>query len=101
MTIFSGSMIPAAMFFLAVLAAIPAIVSFIRNRQADDGSLGGGWGDDIELMGLLASVLAPKQLQEDRRLIDALEGMARYGWVDQQWEPSWAASGGGATGMSY
>lgn len=36
MTIFSGSMIPAAMFFLAVLAAIPAIVSFIRNRQADE-----------------------------------------------------------------
>ncbi|MBU3922169.1 type II secretion system F family protein [Hyphomonas sp.] len=36
MTIFSGSMVPAALFFLAVLAAIPGIVSFMRNRQADE-----------------------------------------------------------------
>ena len=35
MPIFSGSMIPPALFGLAVLAAIPAIVSFLRNRQAD------------------------------------------------------------------
>ncbi len=35
-TLFSGPMIPAALVFLAVLAAIPAIITLIRNHQATE-----------------------------------------------------------------
>lgn len=36
MTFLSGPAIPALMFFLAMLAAIPGIISFLRNRQANE-----------------------------------------------------------------
>jgi len=36
MTFLSGPAIPALMFFLAMLAAIPGIISFLRNRKADE-----------------------------------------------------------------
>jgi len=36
MTFFSGPAIPALMFFLATLAAIPGVISFLRNRKADE-----------------------------------------------------------------
>jgi tight adherence protein C len=36
MSFLSGPAIPALMFFLAMLAAIPGIISFLRNRQADE-----------------------------------------------------------------
>ncbi len=36
MSFLSGPFIPAAMFFLAVVAAIPSLVTFMRNRQAAD-----------------------------------------------------------------
>jgi tight adherence protein C len=36
MSFLSGPVIPAAMFFLAVIAAIPSIITFMRNRQAAD-----------------------------------------------------------------
>ena len=35
-TLFSGPMIPAALVCLAVLAAIPAIITLIRNHQATE-----------------------------------------------------------------
>jgi tight adherence protein C len=36
MTLFSSSLVPVALFALAMLAAIPGVVAFIRNRQAED-----------------------------------------------------------------
>jgi len=33
---FSGPLVPAALFVLAMLAAIPGVVSFLRNRKADE-----------------------------------------------------------------
>ncbi|MFN7163500.1 MAG: type II secretion system F family protein [Hyphomonas sp.] len=36
LAVFSGPLVPAALFVLAMLAAIPGVVSFLRNRKADE-----------------------------------------------------------------
>ncbi|MEX1251178.1 MAG: type II secretion system F family protein [Hyphomonas sp.] len=36
LSVLSGPMLPAALFFLAMLAAIPGVIAFLRNRKADE-----------------------------------------------------------------
>lgn len=60
---------------------------WIRNRQQPDGSLGGGWGDDVEILrtlGAFASVCpdaSPKLMQGIRQLV---EGVWNSGSIDRE-----------------
>ncbi len=60
---------------------------WIRNRQADDGSLGGGWGDDVEILRSFAAIAgaspdaSPLVMRGIRRLAD---GAWHSGSVDTE-----------------
>ncbi len=60
---------------------------WIRNRQEPDGSLGGGWGDDVEILrtlGAFASVCpdaSPELMQGIRKLV---EGVWNSGSIDRE-----------------
>jgi hypothetical protein len=53
---------------------------WIDNRQREDGSFGGGWGDDVEFWRVWYSVLIPF---EDSKLIGAQAKLARGVWAQE------------------
>ncbi|GEM_PF-5057291 len=54
------------------------IADYWLGERLIDGDLGGGSGDDIELMIQLAKVFAGRQDQTNRRALDALDDMVRH-----------------------
>ncbi|MHC5210513.1 MAG: hypothetical protein ACYTG2_07340, partial [Planctomycetota bacterium] len=61
---------------------IGAVVDYWLTERLRGHELGGGFGDDIELLLLLFPLYAAQQRPEDRVALDALEGIAHYGLVE-------------------
>ena len=57
---------------------LKAIADYWLGERLVDGDLGGGSGDDIELMVQLAKIFAGRQDQTDRRALDHLDDMVRH-----------------------
>jgi hypothetical protein len=55
-----------------------AVADYWLGERLEDGELGGGLGDDVELMIQFGKFLAGQQDQTDRRRLDALDDMVRY-----------------------
>ena len=78
--------IPAAVAFTPNWANLQRQQLVLARRLIDywllerlvDGEMGGGLGDDIELMGQLVKLMAGFQDQTDRRRLDALDGLVQH-----------------------
>lgn len=62
--------------------------------------LGGGWGDDVELLAQLALPLVASHDQTDRRLLDAVHELVRYG-LDEQGDVVGGYFAGGPTDVEH
>jgi hypothetical protein len=63
-------------------ACLRAVADYWLTVRWRGGELGGGWGDDVEILVQLMPVLAARQAQQDRRLVDRMDGSVRYGLDD-------------------
>src|SRR5262249_39071873 len=57
-------------------------VDYWLTVRHHDGELGGGWGDDVELLLGLCPTLAARQDQLDRRRLDGLDALIHHGLVE-------------------
>ncbi|HTE05994.1 MAG TPA: hypothetical protein VK824_07350, partial [Planctomycetota bacterium] len=60
-------------------ACLRALASYWLTERWRQGELGGGWGDDVELLAALTPIFASRQDQGDRLLLDRALGSVRYG----------------------
>ncbi len=58
------------------------ILKYWFTERLEHCELGGGWGDDVELMGQFSKMLGGRQDQADRCTLDALDDMIRYGFYE-------------------
>ncbi len=59
--------------------AMRSLARYWLTERWHKGELGGGWGDDVELLAALMPHFAARQDQSDRPLLDRLEGSVSYG----------------------
>lgn len=60
-----------------------ALVDWWLTERLVNHELGGGWGDDVELMAQLVQPLGGFRDQRDRRALDAFDELARFGLEEQ------------------
>ncbi|MDP6557363.1 MAG: CARDB domain-containing protein [Pirellulaceae bacterium] len=59
---------------------------WVANKQHPDGSIGGGWGDDVELValfGIMGSISEGASESSIQLATDLIDGLWKYGGIDQ------------------
>jgi hypothetical protein len=76
------------------------VARYWLTRRYKDNELGGGWGDDVELLGQLSKIFVGRQDQTDRRMLDSMQRMIQYG-LNRSGEVIDGYFGGGMTDVEH